>query len=154
MSRPSLQDVAQRSGLSTTAGNPFYDVVVVGGGPAGLGASVYAASEGLRTLLVERAATGGQAGQSSRIENYLGFPHGLSGAELAQRARDQALRFDVEIITAAEVVAVEAHGDGVRVGVLEDEVSRGGSAVGIQPGVEHHAGPCRRRDELGQRGGR
>ena len=110
--RPSLQDLAQRAGLSTTAGSPFYDLVVVGGGPAGLGAAVYGASEGLRTLLVERAATGGQAGQSSRIENYLGFPQGLSGAELAQRAREQALRFDVEILTAAEVVGVDAHGDG------------------------------------------
>src|SRR5207237_650736 len=90
-------DLANAVGLATTAGSPFYDVVVVGGGPAGLGSAVYAASEGLRTLLVEQAATGGQAGQSSRIENYLGFPNGLSGAELAQRARDQAVRFEVEI---------------------------------------------------------
>ena len=110
--RPTLQELAAKAGLSTAAGSPFYDLVVIGGGPAGLGASVYGASEGLRTLLVERAATGGQAGQSSRIENYLGFPQGLSGAELAQRARDQCTRFDVEILTAAEVTGVEPRGDG------------------------------------------
>jgi thioredoxin reductase (NADPH) len=91
--------------------------VVVGGGPAGLGAAVYGASEGLHTLLVEQSATGGQAGQSSRIENYLGFPNGVSGAELAQRARDQAVRFGVEMLTAAEVVGIEPRGDG-RVGPL------------------------------------
>ena len=112
LSRPTLQELAEHAGLATTAGSPFYDLVVVGGGPAGLGASVYGASEGLRTLLVERAATGGQAGQSSRIENYLGFPNGLSGAELAQRARAQAQRFDVEILTAAEVTSIDARGDG------------------------------------------
>jgi thioredoxin reductase (NADPH) len=112
LSRPSLPEVAQKSGLATTAGSPFYDVVVVGAGPAGLGAAVYAASEGLRTLLVERTATGGQAGQSSRIENYLGFPRGVSGAELAQRARDQAVRFGVELLTASEVTAITPNGDG------------------------------------------
>jgi thioredoxin reductase (NADPH) len=112
LSRPSMREVAQKCGLATTAGSPFYDVVVVGAGPAGLGAAVYAASEGLRTLLVERTATGGQAGQSSRIENYLGFPSGVSGAELAQRARDQAVRFGVEVLTASEVTAITPNGDG------------------------------------------
>jgi thioredoxin reductase (NADPH) len=112
LSRPSMREVAQKCGLATTAGSPFYDVVVVGAGPAGLGAAVYAASEGLRTLLVERTATGGQAGQSSRIENYLGFPSGVSGAELAQRARDQAVRFGVELLTASEVTAITPNGDG------------------------------------------
>jgi thioredoxin reductase (NADPH) len=110
--RPSLRELAGRCGLATTAGSPFYDVVVVGGGPAGLGAAVYAASEGLRTLLVERTATGGQAGQSSRIENYLGFPRGVSGNELAQRAREQATRFGVEVLTAAEVTGIAPAGDG------------------------------------------
>jgi thioredoxin reductase (NADPH) len=110
--RPSLRDLVAEVGLSTTAGRPFYDVVVIGGGPAGLGAAVYAGSEGLRTLLVEQSATGGQAGQSSRIENYLGFPRGLSGADLAQRARDQAVRFEVEILLAAQCTAVVARGAG------------------------------------------
>ena len=83
---------------------------MIGGGPAGLGAAVYGASEGLRTVLVERRATGGQAGQSSRIENYLGFPDGVSGAQLTDRARRQALKFGAELLTAREVVGLEARG--------------------------------------------
>ena len=85
-------------------------MVVVGGGPAGLGAAVYAASEGLRTVLVERTATGGQAGQSSRIENYLGFPDGISGRQLAERARRQAMKFGAEVISARDVSSVETSG--------------------------------------------
>ncbi|HET9665401.1 MAG TPA: FAD-dependent oxidoreductase [Desertimonas sp.] len=104
---PSIGDLAARVGLSTTPATDFYDVVIVGGGPAGLGAAVYAASEGLRTVLVERRATGGQAGQSSRIENYLGFPDGVSGAQLIDRARRQALKFRAEILTACDVVRLE-----------------------------------------------
>ncbi len=134
--RPSLRELAERAGLSTTAGSPFYDLVVVGGGPAGLGAAVYGASEGLRTLLVERAATGGQAGQSSRIENYLGFPQGLSGAELAQRARDQAVRFGVEILTTAEVTGVQPHGDG-RVVRFADGAAVTSHAVVLSTGVSY-----------------
>src|SRR3981081_3038497 len=88
----------------------FYDLIVVGGGPAGLGAAVYGASEGLRTVLVERKATGGQAGQSSRIENYLGFPDGVSGAQLTDRARRQAQKFGAEVLTAREVIGVQARG--------------------------------------------
>ena len=83
---------------------------MIGGGPAGLGAAVYAASEGLRTVLVERTATGGQAGQSSRIENYLGFPDGISGAQLAERARRQAVKFGAEVVSARDVSAVETQG--------------------------------------------
>jgi thioredoxin reductase (NADPH) len=132
--RPSLRELAERAGLSTTAGSPFYDLVVVGGGPAGLGAAVYGASEGLRTLLVEQAATGGQAGQSSRIENYLGFPNGVSGAELAQRARDQATRFEVEILTAAEVTGIEPQGDG-RVVRFADGAAVTSLAVVLATGV-------------------
>jgi thioredoxin reductase (NADPH) len=107
---PSDAEIATRVGLTTDPAETFYDVVVVGGGPAGLGAAVYAASEGLRTVLVERTATGGQAGQSSRIENYLGFPDGISGSQLAERARRQALKFGAEVISARDVSAVEGRG--------------------------------------------
>jgi len=149
--RPDLRELAERSGLATTAGSPFYDLVVVGGGPAGLGAAVYGASEGLRTLLVERAAIGGQAGQSSRIENYLGFPNGLSGAELAQRARDQATRFEVEILTAAEVVGIEPHGEGrtVRFG---DGTEVSAHAVVLSTGVSYTRLPAAGVDDYAGRG--
>jgi thioredoxin reductase (NADPH) len=107
---PSVEELAARVGLSTTPATDFYDTVIVGGGPAGLGAAVYAASEGLRTVLVEREATGGQAGQSTRIENYLGFPDGVSGVQLTDRARRQATRFGAEILTAAAVTGLEVRG--------------------------------------------
>jgi len=108
--QPSETDLATHVGLSTTPAKDFYDLVVVGAGPAGLGAAVYGASEGLRTLLVERHATGGQAGQSSRIENYLGFPDGVSGSQLAERARRQAVRFGAELLTTREATALDARG--------------------------------------------
>ncbi|MDG4786835.1 FAD-dependent oxidoreductase [Micromonospora sp. WMMD1102] len=108
--KPTEAELADRCGLFTTPAADFYDLVVVGGGPAGLGAAVYGASEGLRTVLVERQATGGQAGQSSRIENYLGFPDGVSGSQLADRARRQALKFGAELLTARDVVGLEAAG--------------------------------------------
>ncbi|MEE6263216.1 FAD-dependent oxidoreductase [Plantactinospora sonchi] len=108
--KPTETQLAARVGLATTPAADFYDLVVVGAGPAGLGAAVYGASEGLRTVLVERQATGGQAGQSSRIENYLGFPDGVSGAQLADRARRQALKFGAELLTARDVVGLEAVG--------------------------------------------
>jgi thioredoxin reductase (NADPH) len=104
---PSIGDLAARVGLSTTPATDFYDVVIVGGGPAGLGAAVYAASEGLRTVLVERRATGGQAGESSRIENYLGFPDGVTGTQLTDRARRQAHKFGAEVLTTRDVVGLE-----------------------------------------------
>ncbi|KOX06026.1 chemotaxis protein CheY [Streptomyces sp. NRRL B-1140] len=110
MVEPEAVDLAARVGLATTPTADFYDLVVIGGGPAGLGAAVYGASEGLRTVLVERSATGGQAGQSSRIENYLGFPDGVSGAQLTDRARRQATKFGAEILTAREVTALEVNG--------------------------------------------
>jgi thioredoxin reductase (NADPH) len=111
---PSEADLADKVGLSTHPTEEFYDLVVVGGGPAGLGAAVYGASEGLRTVLVEQVATGGQAGQSSRIENYLGFPDGVSGAQLTDRARRQAIRFGAELLTAREVVKLETTGSARR----------------------------------------
>jgi thioredoxin reductase (NADPH) len=107
---PSDGELAGRVGLATTPAKDFYDIVVVGGGPAGLGAAVYGASEGLRTVLIERTATGGQAGQSSRIENYLGFPDGVSGAQLTDRARRQAVKFGAELITAREAAGLEVNG--------------------------------------------
>jgi thioredoxin reductase (NADPH) len=110
MVAPSIEELATAVGLATTPATDFYDLVVVGGGPAGLGAAVYGASEGLRTLLVERQATGGQAGQSSRIENYLGFPDGVSGAQLTDRARRQATKFGTEILTSRDVTGLRAEG--------------------------------------------
>jgi thioredoxin reductase (NADPH) len=116
---PSVEELAARVGLSTTPATGFYDTVIVGGGPAGLGAAVYAASEGLRTVLVEREATGGQAGQSSRIENYLGFPDGVSGAQLTDRARRQAAKFGAEILTAANVTGLQVRGSSLVVGFAD-----------------------------------
>ncbi|MCU0568396.1 MAG: FAD-dependent oxidoreductase [Oculatellaceae cyanobacterium Prado106] len=104
--QPSNLAIAERIGLKTQAERPFYDLVIVGGGPAGLAAAVYGASEGLSTVMIEREAPGGQAGSSSRIENYLGFPVGLSGSDLARRAVTQARRFGVEILTPQEVAQV------------------------------------------------
>ena len=146
-----MRDLAERVGLSTTAGSPFYDVVVVGGGPAGLGAAVYAGSEGLRTLLVEKAATGGQAGQSSRIENYLGFPRGVSGADLAQRAREQAVRFGVEIVTATKCTGIRLQGDG-RVVRFADGAEVTAHAVVLATGVSYTRLPAPGVDELAGRG--
>jgi thioredoxin reductase (NADPH) len=103
-------DVAQKVGLRTRAQTNFYDLAIIGGGPAGLAAAVYGASEGLHTVMVEREAAGGQAGMSSRIENYLGFPTGLSGGDLARRAVVQAQRFGVEILSPQEAVSVRTEG--------------------------------------------
>jgi thioredoxin reductase (NADPH) len=107
---PADTELASRVGLATTPSKDFYDLIVIGGGPAGLGAAVYGASEGLRTVLVERTATGGQAGQSSRIENYLGFPDGVSGAQLTDRARRQAAKFGAEVLTTRDVIGLEVNG--------------------------------------------
>ncbi len=107
---PEIHEVAAKLGLRTKAGLEFYDLAIVGGGPAGLAAAVYGASEGLKTVMVEREAPGGQAGLSSRIENYLGFPSGLSGGDLARRAVAQATRFGVEIVSPADATGIRAEG--------------------------------------------
>jgi len=105
-------EIAERLGVTGQAAADHYDLVIVGGGPAGLAAAVYGASEGLRTVMVEREAPGGQAGQSSRIENYLGFPVGLSGSDLARRATDQARRLGAELLTVQDAVALHIEGSG------------------------------------------
>jgi thioredoxin reductase (NADPH) len=135
---PSEAELASVSGLAVDPSSDFYDLVVVGGGPAGLGAAVYGASEGLRTVLVEREATGGQAGQSSRIENYLGFPNGVSGGQLADRARRQARKFGVEMLLARDVVALEAHGS-KRVLRFDDGSSIAAHAVVLATGVSYRS---------------
>src|SRR5215208_2500499 len=110
MEEPSSSQLAEKIGLKTRAQMPFYDLIIIGGGPAGLAAAVYGASEGLSTLLIERQAPGGQAGMSSNIENYLGFPSGLTGSNLARRAVAQAIRFGAEILTPQEVVGIRVDG--------------------------------------------
>jgi thioredoxin reductase (NADPH) len=134
---PSVEQLAARVGLSTTPATDFYDTVIVGGGPAGLGAAVYAASEGLRTVLLERQATGGQAGQSSRIENYLGFPDGVSGGQLTDRARRQAHKFGAEVLTARGVAGLEARGSS-RVVRFADGSEVAAHTVVLATGVEYH----------------
>ena len=134
LANPSMKALAQQVGLTTEATEQFYDLVIIGAGPAGLGAAVYGASEGLSTALIEREATGGQAGTSSRIENYLGFPKGVSGADLARRAETQAKRLGAEILIAQEVANVQA-GDPHHVVTLHDGTELTCRAVVIASGV-------------------
>ncbi|MEO6393672.1 MAG: FAD-dependent oxidoreductase [Pyrinomonadaceae bacterium] len=132
--QPSLGEIAEQAGFKTRATESFYDLAIVGGGPAGLAAAVYGASEGLRTVMIEREAPGGQAGMSSRIENYLGFPSGLSGGDLARRAVVQARRFGVEILS-AEATAVRLDGP-YRFLKLADGAEVSCHAVLVATGVE------------------
>ena len=134
LGNPPIAEVARKLELKTKAEFPFYDLVVVGAGPAGLAAAVYGAADGLHTLLVEREAPGGQAGLSSRIENYLGFPTGLSGSDLARRAVAQARRFGVEILTPQEGKSVRIEGP-ARVLTLADGVEVGCRALLIATGI-------------------
>jgi len=133
---PTDAQLADRLGLTTTPSQEFYDLIVVGGGPAGLAAAVYGASEGLRTVLIERTATGGQAGQSSKIENYLGFPDGVAGGQLADRARRQAEKFGAELITAREATALEVNGT-KRTVRFDDGSSIDAHAVVVATGVSY-----------------
>jgi thioredoxin reductase (NADPH) len=149
--QPTEADLAAHVGLTTAPAADFYDLVVVGAGPAGLGAAVYGASEGLRTVLIERRATGGQAGQSSRIENYLGFPDGVSGAQLPARARRQALRFGAELLSAREVVAL-ADAGAARVLHFADGSSIATHTVVLATGVSYRMLPAPGLAELTGRG--
>ena len=133
---PTLLDAAGALGLHVQAEHPLYDVCIVGGGPAGLAAGVYAASEGLKTVIVEREAPGGQAGQSSAIENYLGFPKGLSGSDLAQRALAQVSRFGAELVLAREVVGLEQRGT-VRAVLFEGGGEVEARSVVVSTGVSY-----------------
>ncbi len=133
---PTARQIAEKVGIQTTAALPFYDLVIVGGGPSGLAAAVYGASEGLKTVLVEREAPGGQAGTTSRIENYLGFPAGLSGGDLARRALAQARRLGAEILSPRDVTAIRS-GDPYRYVTLDDGSEISCHAVVIASGVSY-----------------
>lgn len=136
MMHPSTSELAERVGLQSHAQAKAYDVVIVGGGPAGLAAAVYGASEGLETLLVESSAPGGQAGQSNLIENYLGFPRGISGADLARRAAAQASRFGAEILVPARVERIERK-DPFKIVHLDDGTTVTAKALVVTSGVEY-----------------
>jgi thioredoxin reductase (NADPH) len=133
---PGNRELADAIGMSTHAALPFYDLVIVGGGPAGLAAAVYGASEGLKTLMVEREAPGGQAGTTSRIENYLGFPSGLSGSDLARRALTQAKRLGAEILSSQEATTVRRE-DPYRFVGLDDGTEVSCQAVIVTTGVSY-----------------
>ncbi len=133
---PTISELAERAGVRRRAELPFYDLVIVGGGPAGLAAAVYGASEGLSTALIEREAPGGQAGQSSRIENYLGFPSGLSGGDLARRATAQATRFGAELLSVQEVTGIDERGP-AKIVHLADGDPLGAAAVIVSTGVDY-----------------
>ena len=148
---PNILALAEALGLRTRAEQPLYDLCIVGAGPAGLAAAVYAASEGLRAVVVEKEAPGGQAGQSASIQNYLGFPKGLSGADLAHRAVAQASRFGAEMLLARDVVGIETRGPvrAVRVAGSDDIEAR---AVLISSGVSYRRLQGRGLEELAGRG--
>ncbi|MGB7556932.1 MAG: FAD-dependent oxidoreductase [Nitrososphaeraceae archaeon] len=136
IAEPTNSQIAEKIGLKTHAQMPFYDLIIIGGGPAGLAAAVYGASEGLGTLLIERQAPGGQAGMSHNIENYLGFPSGLSGSNLARRAATQAARFGAEILTPQEAVSLRVDGP-YRIVKLNDGTEISCHALLIACGVSY-----------------
>ena len=141
LERPTVLELAERLGVSAAPSSDHYDLVIVGGGPAGLAAAVYGASEGLRTVMVEREAPGGQAGQSSRIENYLGFPNGLSGSDLARRATDQARRLGAELLSVSDVVSLKVEGAG-RFVELAGGVQLSANTVLVASGVSYRMMPA------------
>jgi thioredoxin reductase (NADPH) len=132
---PDLKTLADKVGMTTQAEQPFYDLIIIGAGPAGLGGAVYGASEGLRTVVIEKEAAGGQAGTSARIENYLGFPKGISGADLTRRATTQAQRLGAEILTAQEVTGIRVE-DPYRIVTLKDGSELSCRALLIATGVK------------------
>jgi thioredoxin reductase (NADPH) len=148
---PSTTELAAALGLSSTPSLPFYDLIIIGAGPAGLGAAVYGASEGLRTVLVEKEAIGGQAGQSSRIENYLGFPSGIAGGDLARRAVTQARRFGAEMLLTTEVASMDICGS-ARVVRLANGDQLSAHAVLLTTGVAYRRLPAPGADEFAGRG--
>ena len=133
---PDINEIALKIGRNPTVKNEIYDVVIIGAGPAGLAASVYGASEGLKTLLIEKRAPGGQAGTSSRIENYLGFPAGLSGAELARRAITQATRFGTDFLSPRQVKEIRVK-DGYKTLILDDNSEVNTRVVVVTTGVDY-----------------
>lgn len=135
LSCPDLHELAERIGLRAPPQAPFYDLIVIGAGPAGLAAAVYGASEGLRTAVIEREVPGGQAGTSSRIENYLGFPHGISGADLARRAVTQAKRLGAEILNPQAVTGIRVE-DSYKIVTLDDGSELRSRALVLSTGVE------------------
>jgi thioredoxin reductase (NADPH) len=148
---PTPAELAAKVGLATIPDREFYDLVVIGGGPAGLGAAVYGASEGLKTVLVEKNVLGGQAGQSSRIENYLGFPDGVSGGDLTYRARLQAEKFQAEMVLTRHVNRLDVDGP-ARTVQFDDGTSVSASAVILATGVIYRQLPAAGCDALTDRG--
>jgi thioredoxin reductase (NADPH) len=147
LERPTVLELAERLGVASQPIADHYDLVIVGGGPAGLAAAVYGASEGLRTVMVEREAPGGQAGQSSRIENYLGFPNGLSGSDLARRATTQARRLGAELLTVSDAASLRVEGAG-RIVELTGGVELSANCVLVASGVSYRRMPAPGFDEF------
>ncbi|MCI4667530.1 MAG: FAD-dependent oxidoreductase [Bacteroidia bacterium] len=147
LSNPDIADIAPKIGRNTSASEELYDVAIIGAGPSGLAAAVYGGSEGLKTVLIERRAPGGQAGTSSRIENYLGFPNGLSGSDLARRAITQAEKFGIEFISPAEVVGIKNEGSH-KVISLSDGQTIYAKAIVIATGVDYRRLPATGVDDF------
>ncbi|MCB0667681.1 MAG: FAD-dependent oxidoreductase [Saprospiraceae bacterium] len=147
LKRPSLPEIGSKTGMSVTAKHKMYDVVIVGAGPAGLASAVYGGSEGLNTLLIEKRAPGGQAGTSSRIENYLGFPNGVSGADLSRRAITQATRFGIEFLTPQAVTGIKIQ-DSYKILELSDGSTVNTKSIIITTGVDYRRHPANGIEEF------